>query len=179
MRYVAFLRGINVGGHTVKMAQLCALFQEMGFTRVSSYIQSGNIFFESLESDEQQLETSIAMKLKGALGYDVRVYVRTVAELTRIIARDPFRNLTVRTDMRACIVFLDGPIPSLDLPLFSPKRDMEVVAVSDREAYVLWYIVNGRPPASSAFLKDTLGDVGTTRFMHTAHKILAAAQKEG
>jgi hypothetical protein len=64
------------------------------------------------------------------------------------------------------------------LPLFSPKKDMQIVKITEREAYVVWYLQNGRPPSSQGFLDAAVGKRATTRFFHTAAKILKAA-KEG
>ena len=178
-QYIALLRGINVGGHTVRMEDLRALFEELGLEKVRTYIQSGNVFFGSRQSDAQSLTRKIQKKLEESLGYEVAVFLRTIPELEAILAADPFKKMDVTQDMRLCVVFAAEPIRSdLDLPLFSPKKDMQIVKTSDREAYVVWYIKNGRPPSSQGFLDAAIGKRTTTRFFHTAGKILKAA-KEG
>lgn len=176
MVYIAFLRGINVGGHMIKMERLRELFAELGFTNVRTYIQSGNVFFETAETDRQVLSDTIERHLREALGYDVPVFLRTIPELEQIVANDPFQGLNITPDMRACVTFTSDSIPSdLALPLRSPKRDMEIVHTTDHEAYVVWHIVDGRPPGAYTF--KALGDKTTTRFFHTTIKILAAAKK--
>lgn len=177
MLYIAFLRGINVGGHTVKMDRLRDLFAELGLANVRTYIQSGNVFFETEEINRQALTQTIERHLRTALGYDVPVMLRTVSELERIIASDPFQHLNTTPDMRACVVFTSDRIPDdLALPLRSPKNDMEIIYTTDHEAYVVWLIIDGRPPAAYNF--KALGDKTTTRFFHTTVKILAAAKKQ-
>lgn len=182
MRYIAFLRGINVGGHVVKMERLRPMFAELGLSNVGSYIQSGNIFFDTDESDRAALTARIEAHLLASLGYAVPVMLRTIAELETILALEPFKHLDVTDDMRLCVMFLSNPAPAdLELPLRSPKNDMDIVAVTEREAFVVWHIVNGRPPASSSetWLTKTLHtNTTTTRFFHTAAKILAAAKKD-
>ncbi len=176
MVYIALLRGINVGGHVVKMEWLRELFTELGFTDVRSYIQSGNVFFESTETDRALLTHTIEQHLQNALGYDVPVFLRTIAEFEQILALDPFKNLDVTPDMRLCIVFTSAIIPTnLTLPLYSPKNDMAIIQTTEHEAFVVWYIINGRPPATLNF--KALGNRTTTRFFHTAAKILQAAKK--
>lgn len=178
MIYVALLRGVNVGGHQVKMERLRELFAELDLSNVRTYIQSGNVFFESAETDRAALTRKIEDHLCGALGYAVPVFLRTIAELERIIASDPFKALTVTPDMRLCVTFTADPIPNnLALPQRSAKNDMELVAVTDYEAFVVWYLIDGRPPSSSAFLDKTIGKNTTTRYFHTTAKILAAAGK--
>ncbi|MGH2517440.1 MAG: DUF1697 domain-containing protein, partial [Ktedonobacterales bacterium] len=169
--------GINVGGHQVKMERLRDLFAELSFTGVRTYIQSGNVFFESPRDDRAALTSTIEQHLRTALGYDVPVFLRTVPELERILDSDPFHDLTVTSDMRLCIMFTAAPIAQdLALPLASPKKDIVLVHTTDHEAFVVWYLIDGRPPASSSFLSKALGARTTTRFFHTTAKILAAAR---
>jgi uncharacterized protein (DUF1697 family) len=175
--YVALLRGINVGGHTVKMERLRDLFTELGFTEVQTYIQSGNVFFESAQADREALARAIEEHLRDALGYEVPVYLRTIPELEQVLALDPFKTLTVTPEMRLCVVFTATPIPSdLALPLHSPKGDMEIVHTTGYEAFVVWHLIAGRPPTGQGFLDAALSGVSTTRFFHTLEKIVAAAR---
>jgi uncharacterized protein (DUF1697 family) len=176
MIYIALLRGINVGGHTVKMEYLRKLFVELGFTQVRMYIQSGNVFFETEQTDRETLTQMIEQHLHLALGYQVPVFLRTITELKQILALDPFQHLNVTSDMRLCVVFTNETIPNtLSLPLRSPKNDMEIIHTTEHEAFMVWYIINGRPPAAYNF--KILGDRTTSRFFHTLAKILQAAKK--
>lgn len=177
MLYIALLRGINVGGHTVKMDHLRTLFAQLGFARVRTYIQSGNVFFETEETDRQALTQTIERHLREALGFDVPVFLRTDAELAHIVASDPFKHIPLTPDLRFSVTFTSEPISrSLALPLSSPKGDMDIIHTTDYEAFVVWHIVNGRPPASDAFLAKAIGARTTTRFFHTTAKILEAAR---
>src|SRR5690348_3357996 len=89
-RYIAFLRAINVGGHTVKMDALRAHIQALGLQNVETFIASGNVIFESPEQDAQALEKRIEAHLKQALGYEVATFLRTPAELAAVAAYLPF-----------------------------------------------------------------------------------------
>jgi len=90
MRYAALLRAINVGGHTVKMQELCALFEAIKLSNVRSVIASGNVLFDTRASDATALETRIETALRKALGYDVETFLRTSEELDALAAHDPF-----------------------------------------------------------------------------------------
>ena len=68
-RSIAFLRAINVGGHTVKMDRLRTLFEELGYANVATYIASGNVIFEMPRMSTQTLEAQIEHHLQQALGY--------------------------------------------------------------------------------------------------------------
>ena len=82
-RYIAFLRGINLGKRRPAMSELKALFEKMGFAEVETFIASGNILFSSKVTDAGKLEAQIAKHLEAALGYDVDTFVRTAAEVVR------------------------------------------------------------------------------------------------
>ena len=85
-RYIAFLRGINVGGHRVKMDRLRSLFEEMGLADVSTFIASGNVVFSANSNDVDSLSSRIEQCLAQRLGYDVATFIRTPAELEAIAA---------------------------------------------------------------------------------------------
>jgi uncharacterized protein (DUF1697 family) len=178
MIYIALLRGINVGGHVIKMERLRELFRELEFTNVRTYIQSGNVFFETEQTDIPVLISMIERHLYETLGYEVPAFVRTLAELEQIVALAPFQHLDVTADMRLCVVFTTEPLSSsLSLPLRSPKNDIEIIAVTEHEAFMVWYLINGRPPAMQSYNTLGLGNRTTTRFYHTVGKILQAAKK--
>lgn len=177
MRYIALLRGINIGGHQVKMERLRELFGEVGLASVRTYIQTGNVFFETAEEDRDGLTRTVEGHLRAALGYDVPTFLRTIPELERTLALDPFKGDDVTPDTRLTLVFAASPIPvTLALPTWSAKRDMEIRQITEREAFVAWYLKDGRPPVSQGFLEKTLGSQVTSRFLHTTAKILAAAK---
>ena len=91
MRYVAFLRAINVGGHIVKMEQLRKLFETMGFDNVTTFIASGNVIFESSSKSAPALEKKISTALEKALGYPVATFVRSPDEIAQIAAYEPYK----------------------------------------------------------------------------------------
>ncbi|WP_318766418.1 DUF1697 domain-containing protein [Lactiplantibacillus carotarum] len=89
-QYVAFFKGLNVGGqHRVKMAALTACFTELGFQHVRSYIQSGNVLFESPLAPAT-LATTIRQHFTAQFGFDSAVIIRSAAELTALLQRQPF-----------------------------------------------------------------------------------------
>ena len=89
-KYVAFLRAINVGGHTVKMDQLRSLFEALSFSNVQTFIASGNVIFDSKSKSTKALEKKIESHLQDALGYEVATFIRTTSELAVIADYKPF-----------------------------------------------------------------------------------------
>ena len=88
-RYIAFLRAINVGGHTVTMADLRRHFEALGHQQVETFIASGNVLFDSARKPAT-LEREIETALEAALGYAVATFIRTPAEVAAIAAHQPF-----------------------------------------------------------------------------------------
>ena len=176
IQYIGLLRGINVGGHTVRMEGLRCLFGELGLAEVRSYIQSGNVFFASPSTDRSRLAADIEEHLQRSLGYEVPVFLRTVPELERVISRDPFRDVVVTPDVRLCVAFTAEPLALKDLPAVSANRDMEIINAATFEAFVVWRLVGGRPPNFQGFLAKTLQTRITTRFFPTTARILEAAR---
>ena len=89
--YVAMLRGINVGGHKrIRMDQLRISFEALGFERVSTYIQSGNVVFKVAKGSPARLGKNIEERIVSDFGFSASVIVRTSAELSEIIAANPF-----------------------------------------------------------------------------------------
>jgi uncharacterized protein (DUF1697 family) len=83
-RHVALLRGINLGKRRPPMARLKALFEELGFAAVETFIASGNVIFSSRAADSGKLESRIAGHLEASLGYGVDAFVRTLDEIAAI-----------------------------------------------------------------------------------------------
>ncbi len=178
MRYIALLRGINVGGHQVKMDALRRLFADLGLTNVGSYIQSGNVFFDSDEADRAALRARIEGHLRATLGYEVATCLRTVEEFAAIMALDPFAGIALQADMRFSVAFLAEEVAvETTLPYRTPKGDFALVAMTPRELFVVWYLADGRPGNGYGHLEKKFGVPATTRFWHTAAKILGAAKE--
>jgi hypothetical protein len=88
--YVALLRGINVGGNNlIKMADLRTNFGQIGFTRVETYIQSGNVVFCAKKMGKAKLTEMIEQALSDAFSYQSRVVIVSAAELQQVVAQAP------------------------------------------------------------------------------------------
>ncbi len=175
--YIAFLRGINVGGHRVRMERLRELFTELGLGNVRSYIQTGNIFFETSDTNRAALTRKIEAHLAAALGYEVPAFLRTIAEVEHALRLDPFRHLAPTPDTRFLITFISRPLPAaFKLPLVSPKNDYEILQATPREVFSLLRRVGDRPSDPAALIEKNCGAKTTSRFYATTAKILEAAK---
>lgn len=170
-RYIAFLRAINVGGHTVKMDQLRGLFEALGFANVETFIASGNVIFDSPENDAAQLEERIEAHLKQSLGYEVAAFLRTPAEVAGAAAHEPF----ARTDGDALYVTFLRAAPDADAAgrLAALETDDDRLAVHARELY--WW-TRGRLSDSrvtGAQMEKAMRQPGTSRNLTTVRKLAA------
>jgi uncharacterized protein (DUF1697 family) len=89
-RYVAFLRGMNLGKRRLEMSRLKSLFEELGYSDVATFIASGNVIFSASERVTKKLESGIAAHLERSLGYGVDTFVRTLDEVAAIANSRPF-----------------------------------------------------------------------------------------
>lgn len=113
MRYITLLRGINVGGNNiVKMADLKNSFEEMGFENVKTYIQSGNVLFDSDEKDLIKLEKEIEKVLSEKFNYVSKVVIISHEQLERIINSAPKDFGVYIQDYRYDVLFLKSPLTS-------------------------------------------------------------------
>jgi uncharacterized protein (DUF1697 family) len=108
---LALLRGINVGGkNIIKMSDLKACFEKMGFANVLTYIQSGNVIFSSVESDISLLETQIEKVLSETFNYQSRVVVVSQQQLKTIVERRPVEFGQHIDTHKYDVVFLKQPL---------------------------------------------------------------------
>ncbi|MBV9788299.1 MAG: DUF1697 domain-containing protein [Chloroflexi bacterium] len=138
-QYIAFLRGINVGGHRVKMTDLRAQFEELGFTNVATFIASGNVIFEAADADTARLQAQIEQQLQQALGYTVATFLRSRAEVAAIAAYEPFAQHTSDVDVYTVSIMLLAQTPPDDLhqQLAAFETPLDAFHVHDREIYWL------------------------------------------
>ncbi len=110
-RYVALLRGINVGGkNLIRMPALKACFEDQGFSDVLTYIQSGNVLFRSSESDAAALAETIERTLSRTFGYDSRVVLRSCRQMEAVLARAPRGFGAKPEEYRYDVIFLKEPL---------------------------------------------------------------------
>ena len=174
-RYVAFLRAINVGGHTVKMVDLRRSFEAIGLTSVETFIASGNVGFDAESAGDAALANRIEAALQADLGYRVDTFIRTPTELAAIAAHEPFGGLDVDgSGWRLFVVFTrTPPAPELVDRLMALSSGIDEFEVRGREVY---WLVRGHfsdSKLSGALLERTLGMPATVRGTPTVRKIAA------
>lgn len=173
-QYVAFLRAINVGGHTVKMDRLRTLFEELRFSGVATVIASGNVVFSTSTITTGALESRIESRLASALGYDVATFVRLVSDVPAIAALRPFPAAALPPpDAGAVwIGFLKAEPPADARRRFEAlSSDLDRLRVAGREVYWSCRTRMSESVVSSARLEKVLGAPATFRNVTTVRKI--------
>jgi uncharacterized protein (DUF1697 family) len=173
-RYIAFLRAINVGGHTIKMDHLREIFASLGFANVETFIASGNVVFETTAQDTVALEARIGTALQAALGYEVATFLRTDVELARIAAHQAFPQSELDAAQALNIAFLTGPLDVESVrKLMALKSEIDDFATHEREIYWLCRKKQSESTFSNAILEKTLGRQSTLRGANTVQKMAA------
>ncbi|HEX4368780.1 MAG TPA: DUF1697 domain-containing protein [Rhodopila sp.] len=164
--YVALLRAVNVGGRgLLAMKDLQALCSELGLGNVRTYIQSGNVVFES-DRVEAALRRMIEAAITKRLGRSVQVLIRTADELKAIIEANPFPDAQPE---QVGVVFLPKPVRSTAVAEIVIQGREEIQAVG-REVFVHYPDGMGRSKLKLPFATD-----GTTRNLNTVGKLLEMA----
>lgn len=139
-RYIAFLRAVNVGGRVVKMTQLKEIFESAGFSKVETFIASGNVIFSTRATAIPIMVKKIETALRKGLGYEVPVLVRTDAEVVALAARKyvVFSETEVAAAHSLSVGLLHEPLPKpIATSLASFNTEVEQFRTHDREIYML------------------------------------------
>ncbi|HVA11223.1 MAG TPA: DUF1697 domain-containing protein [Candidatus Dormibacteraeota bacterium] len=177
MIYVALLRGINVGGKAkVEMSRLKGVFEQLGYNNVVTYINSGNVIFESLSGSRQKIAKDIDDALESKFGFNIKVILRTHKELGNLVMQIP--DTWVNNDVMKCdVMFLmeeiDNPAILKRIP-HNPQAE-DVIYLPGA---VVWRIDRSKIRQGQV-LKITGSDIHkrlTVRNPNTVRKILATMQ---
>ena len=172
-RYVAFLRAVNVGGRTIKMDRLRAIFEELPFKNVETFIASGNVLFDSTARDVAALERKIEKHLESRLGISVGTNLRALEELRAIAVNHPFGDAKSRGHTLS-VGFLRDPLSAeLAKRVLAMGTDYDDLHVQGREVY--WYC-RGNMSDSALWkgpLAKLLGADNTFRNVTTVKRLAA------
>ncbi|MCO5246738.1 MAG: DUF1697 domain-containing protein [Anaerolineae bacterium] len=178
--YIALLRGINVGGHKkIKMEDLRAMYEALGFENVASYVQSGNVVFDSAETKPAALAARIEAQIAKTFGHEVLVFIRDADDLRRIIAGNPFADRANINPARLMVAFLNEPLTeaAVDALAASDDSDDEFV-VAGKEIYLYFPDGSGRSKLAAALSGKKLGTASTTRNWNTVTALADMASRE-
>jgi uncharacterized protein (DUF1697 family) len=177
--YVAFLRGINVGGHTIKMEGLKKVFESIGLNNVMTLLASGNVLFtDNSHANSSELTKSIEEKLEKTYEYHIGVILRNAQEIGNLLNSQPFQSIIVTPQTRLYTTFLsEKPKSSLGIPYLSPEKDFSILSIINKEVCSVLTLSKERNTTDiMKILEKEYGKRITTRNWNTVRKIYIKLQ---
>ncbi len=173
-RYVAFLRGMNLGRRRIKNGELCACFTDMGFSSVAAFLASGNVIFDAALDDSASVSARIESGLRQALHYDVPTFLRSADEVRAIARYQPFTAAQLERSNGKPQVALLSKQPS---PM-AARAVLELSTAEDRldiRGCELFWLPSGGLKESELDLKRIATELGpmTIRTRNTLERLAA------
>ena len=177
---ISILRGINVSGQKkIKMADLREHYEGLGFEDVTSYIQSGNVFFNTSIDDTSTLIKMIESMIAEKYGFEVPVIIRTADELANVIETNPHTHVP-EDKFNVYIVTFLGAEPTAEacaeIPAVGPAG--EETAIIGREVYTFYPNGSGRSKMTTNYFEKKLGVTATARNWKSVRKLLELATNQ-
>ncbi len=172
-KYVALLRGINVGGHhKVPMATLRETLEKRGFQNVKTLLNTGNVVFEAEQEDENALAEKLAAHLQSTFGFPVPVIIRTADEIGKLVAANPFEKINVTKKTRLYATFLpDVPESNLSIPYTSLDGAYQIISILKNTVFSVLDLDKSGSVDAMKILEKEFGKNITTRNWNTVLKI--------
>lgn len=172
---VALLRGINVGGRNkIRMADLRDLCDELGLCDARTVLQSGNIVFETAETDLKRVKLALEVGIASHFGLEIQVLLRSAAEYDMVISRGHFSAEQLLEGGKAAVVFLsDTPDPADIERLREGNPGRELIHAARRELYIYYSDGMARSKLDNKRIEGQLGLVATARNWNTCLKLFA------
>ena len=174
MQYIAFLRGVNVGGVTVKMTDAKVLFEGLGFKNIITVLASGNILFESEKGTLESLTRKIESGLRKKYKREITVMLRTMDEIRAMERSRPFKGIESKSTTRFYVTFMYEPSRGVRIPDMDPN--FRILRIKDMDAFSVLEVSDeiGTVDAMTK-LSKIFGPKITMRNWNTITKILKAA----
>lgn len=179
--YASMVRGINIGGKKVKMDRLKEIYRSLDFKNVKTYIQSGNVIFESKKSDPTKLSHIIEKRIAKIFEFEVKVFLRTKNEMEQVLSGNPFKQ----EDLNHIYVTFLSDIPS-EMLIKDLNRISTVDMVNKSDKYIIskkeiyLFLPNGyeRTKLNNNFFEKKLDISATTRNWRTVSNIVDIASNK-
>jgi uncharacterized protein (DUF1697 family) len=177
--YISLLRGINVGGgKTIRMDALRNLFEDLGFTNIRTYVQSGNVIFAAPSQELPGMVKRIETRIHQVYGYHVPVFIRQPDEIQQLLSNNPFLNDRNLDPAKLHVTFIYGT-PSDDswrnLP--PPGQIEDEFALAERAIYLFCPNGYGKTKLSNSFFERRLATPTTTRNWNTVNALFRISKQ--
>jgi uncharacterized protein (DUF1697 family) len=175
-KYAALLRGINVGGIRIKMAELTKLFEELGFDAVETVLASGNVVFES-KKRAPALKKTIEAALSERFDYEAWILLRSLDEIQGVVDAFPFDEADSKR--QPYVVFCEETKVQSELMKLAPSLNTKMESVEIGKGVIYWHVKSGesvKRTFGKALGQRRYKSTTTTRNMRTLRKILACGE---
>ena len=176
-QYIAFLRGIN-GGLTLKMADLRALFERLGFTDIKTVLATGNVIFDASHNNRMEIASQIERAIVSAYSYETVAILYTRDELAHLLEADPFHGIEPSTKSSAQVSFTragSGRLP-FDTPYDVPQKGYKVLGMIEDAVCSVIDLSGATRPDLLAVLDRAFNKKVTTRNWKTIERCYQAMQ---
>jgi uncharacterized protein (DUF1697 family) len=173
LSYVALLRGVNVGGRTIKNDELREVFERLGFEAVRTVLASGNVVFETSADDDAELKRRIEAALAERFGYEAWIVLVTRDALKRVVAAFPFD--ADDASRQPYVIFASDPAVIDELVVGARESDADADPVAAGDGVLYWNPVKGttlHTPFGKLLGKARFAPTTTNRNLRTLHKLL-------
>ena len=175
-RYAALLRAVNLGSHgKMSMRDLREIVSGLGHTDVATYIQSGNVLFDTPQKSPAKIESALEDALLEQAGLDTTVMVRTAKDLKQIVSHNPFGHKNL-APTKLVVVFLKTKPKrqgELDVSNYGPEE----LIIEGRELFVHYPNGQGRSKLTNAVVAREVGVPGTARNWNTVNKLVELSER--
>lgn len=177
--YISILRGINVGGHKlIKMLDLKQLYIELGFKKIETYIQSGNVVFQGIQLPKKELELTIKRAIKEKFGFEVPVLVIEFETLSEIVKNNSFKEELSKDPNCMHVTFLsEKPELKLLSSILELKFNEDEIQSFNEVIYIYCPNGYGKTKFTNTFFESKLKVDATTRNWKTTNELVLIAEK--
>jgi uncharacterized protein (DUF1697 family) len=177
-KYISILRGINVSGQKkIVMKELKSLYESLGFENVLTYIQSGNVIFDSAIDHVEDIQKTIEGAIKAKYNFEVPVDIRTSKKFEEVLTQLPFDDVNIETDgTKMLVTFLSQqPDKSAVNTLMAYVKPPEKLVLGEKCIYLHCPNGYGKTKFSNVFIEKKLNVLATTRNLKSVNKLCELA----
>jgi uncharacterized protein (DUF1697 family) len=180
IKYVALLRGINVGGNNIiKMDELRKIFEEMGFSNVKTYIQTGNVIFEDIKKNKNKLIKKIEMKLVKETKNNITIVLLTFSEIKEIIQKKPEDYGDDNEKYKWDVIFLIEPLTAKEAIIeFKPRGGVDKIYEGKNVLYHSFLKEKGTKSHFSKIVESKIYPKISIRNWNTTRKLYELMNEE-
>jgi len=170
--YVAFLRGINVGGHhKVPMKDLKFLLEKNNYKNVTTLLNSGNIIFDEDEAFAEEIQQQLSCMLEEKFGFSIPTLVKTKNEIITILEHNPFLSVSLNKDLKLYVSFVFDPLPKKINLKDLETESFKIIKINSREIYSVLNNTKGKTTKAMENMDRHFNKSLTTRNWNTIVRI--------